>query len=369
MTAGSLGDSRTVPRMPALDALRGVAALVVVLHHLTQFWHRAFPAHAQGFLERALTGVGHIAVVLFFVLSGFVLMLAHHSSRDTSFSPFVVRRIFRLYPAFLAAFAGAHLLNAVQSFIDAPVSLEGIIRDASLLFARENDLQVDVVAWSLTQEMRFSLLFPLLVVVVLRWPRMTAAASVVIYVAVHLSLRHLGNASDVYLPNDWRSNVLSTLLYLPVFLVGMIAARWRLEREATWKPAAWASVVAVGSFMLLLLAGKAVRDDLLFGLICGALILAASGSSPLSAALDSAPFRWLGRISYSLYLVHFPLLALLFHGASSVRAGVVAALSGVILSLALATLLERTLERPAIAWGRAAADRVRRRAGKKESGS
>ena len=92
-------------RMPALDALRGLAAVMVVFHHFYLTLPSPWLEIAHGWLDwpglRPII-IGRPAVILFFVLSGFVLTRSMQREAELSLVKFVMRRCLRIYPPFLA---------------------------------------------------------------------------------------------------------------------------------------------------------------------------------------------------------------------------------------------------------------------------
>src|ERR1700730_7544565 len=129
-------------RLPELDALRGLAALTVVFHHLECLLRPSHESagmlrnaflnllHGHGFHAFAqaigpirlldltpiyLVVAGHEPVVLFFVLSGFVLALPFYRGRALSYRAFVAKRIFRIYIPYVVAILFAIFLNATLS--------------------------------------------------------------------------------------------------------------------------------------------------------------------------------------------------------------------------------------------------------------
>ena len=91
-------------RLHSLDALRGCAALAVVLHHIAML---TIDSLSFGSTLRKVfvlfTFVGHPAVLILFALSGFVLFISHRYQRESYFN-YLTKRVFRIYPAFLMSF-------------------------------------------------------------------------------------------------------------------------------------------------------------------------------------------------------------------------------------------------------------------------
>lgn len=153
-------------RRPELDALRGIAALAVVLYHLLRWQSKLPPDDTLG---RALTGVfkgGWLGVDLFFVLSGFLItgLLLEARDRPTYYRPFFVRRALRILPLYYASM----LVTALVLLPTETVTAEGLL--ACALFGSNFASAFGVgipgpmsVYWSLCVEEHFYLLWPALV--------------------------------------------------------------------------------------------------------------------------------------------------------------------------------------------------------------
>ncbi|HWI71192.1 MAG TPA: acyltransferase family protein, partial [Baekduia sp.] len=178
-------------RLPALDGLRGLAALVVLLSHLVDAGVPALsetialggdPAGAARWLMRtplAIVWAGPELVIVFFVLSGFVLTRALRS-RPASPAAFLAGRAVRLYlPAWLALIPAAllvalvprapgHAITGVGYWLDTyarPVGLSQVARDMALVLpdhVGRGEGTLNGVLWSLRWEVWFSLALPLL---------------------------------------------------------------------------------------------------------------------------------------------------------------------------------------------------------------
>src|ERR1700722_7768894 len=168
-------------RFIELDSLRGLAALIVVLHHLRLVW-QGDAEPTSGVLRSLLTAVnpaGNGAVILFFVLSGFVLSLPAAAGRPQPYITFAIRRVFRIYLPYLMALAfavaGAYWLHGIitrniwfHAFWSEPLNW-GLVGRHVLFVGVYNTDQFDNPIWSLVHEMRISLIFPFLCALVLRF--------------------------------------------------------------------------------------------------------------------------------------------------------------------------------------------------------
>ncbi len=370
-------------RIDALDGLRGLAALIVLEHHalLASVPFLAGPYNGGPLPPRRswewfvtytplhVLWAGPEMVVVFFVLSGFVLSLPVARGGRLRLSSYYPARFLRLYPPVWAALAFAALLHVAVShhalpaatwWLDAhsqPLSLHALRIDA-LLERHAGDWGFTSVLWSLRWEVIFSALLPLLLALAVLAGR--ARGSVPrIWTALLAAL-----CFGALLEHDTASGVTAEyLLELPPFLLGLALA-FEHERIARLATALRART-----------AGNAVRQLALGGACVCALSadwwlpagvdtapLVAAGASltvvaalvvePFGRLLRSRPMHWTGRRSYSLYLVHEPIvvaLAFALHGRPPVLAFMVLA---TVLSLLAAAAFHRLVESPAHALAR-----------------
>jgi peptidoglycan/LPS O-acetylase OafA/YrhL len=377
-----------VGRVTELDAVRGLAAVIVVLDHSAV----SFPATlantradsvsvANVFKYTPLHALwsGLSAVVLFFVLSGFVLHLSYGRGARQTVGGFMVRRVSRIWVPYaiwvgaamvLSVLLGGEHIPALSSWFNIPWQKPldaAAVAEHALLVGSFDDGQYVPAIWSLVHEMRISLVFPLLVGVTLTlgWRRGLMSA---------LPLACLGYAtSKVWSPVE-------TVMYLLCFAVGILLAEHRhaITLRLTHSRRGTRLLLAVGG--ALLFSGFAWTDERWFPEPIGRLahlhlatVLAATASAAIFIALAQVPGRarqalrsrlpqFLGRISYSLYLGHTVVLLAIMHFMAP-RIDPVALLVPIwMLSIALAAVSERWIERPAQALGRRTARRLERRA-------
>lgn len=356
--------TRGSTRLRALDGVRGVAAFVVVIYHVSLI-ARPFAA-GGGRAEEVWTSVtesplkllfaGTEAVLVFFVLSGLVVALPLLRG-TTSWAAFFASRLVRLYvPVWGALVLAAVLIALVPRRGDAvsngewideanasSVTLSSFLREASLTPA-----SYDIVntLWSLRWELVFTALLPLAVGLAVLLRRSTAALVLTGLVAAATTV--LGRVLGV-----------DALVYLPVFLLGTLVAV-RLDDLLAWarrrpRPILW-SVVGGGSALLLIASWLArpfapprtLVSEVLWGLAgLGALglVLVAICSPALEQLLSTRVPQWVGRVSFSLYLVHVPVLATIAYALGD-RSWWIVGLIGVPASLVMAELFFRLVERP-----------------------
>jgi peptidoglycan/LPS O-acetylase OafA/YrhL len=339
-------------RYPALDALRGVAATCVVFHHLVIRWPANVPTLLPHSLAYVAQGLGHPSVVLFFVLSGFVLTLSHHTRRTMAYGHFVLLRISRLYPAYYAALA---LMVACVWIAQGPIGtfdIPAILRSLSLVATNNSDISADPVIWSLVHEMRFSLAFPFLMMILLRSGTAFLVVATLLAIVPDLMLRAHGLAPDYLLMDEAGLNACITTLYFGSFMVGMYAATVRLARDRAWRLGTAAALGVTGAAILVVLLRPVVKIDFVLAVPLAGVMLIATTDSVLSRVLCQPFLQWLGRISYSLYLVHLPLMAMVatLGGFAGSRFGY--PIVAIIVSFAVAELFQRFVEAPGTAYGK-----------------
>jgi peptidoglycan/LPS O-acetylase OafA/YrhL len=312
---------RTLPRVRALDGLRGVAVIAVLLFH-----------------DQRLRG-GYLGVDLFFVLSGFLitsLLLADHQRRGrVGLRNFYARRARRLLPALGLALCGVALYAAVWA---RPGELPRIRWDGiATLFYVQNWREIltqqsywDAFtapsalqhAWSLSIEEQFYAIWPLLLIGVLAVRRSARAV-----LGVTLALAAAGatfTLVSAYHGGDARFLYYSTATRAPALLLGAaLAALFAVRGQAASRAGRIVlEVVAAASIAYLAYvwshqAGQGLslyRGPLLLcGLAAVVVIAAAAHPShgPIARVLAVPPLVGIGLISYGLYLYHWPVYLVL----------------------------------------------------------
>jgi peptidoglycan/LPS O-acetylase OafA/YrhL len=361
-------------RIAGVDGLRGVAALSVLGYH-AWLYTKAHPgAQARPTLADSVAHELRLGLVLFFVLSGFLLYqpwvrAAVDGGPAPRLGAYVVRRAARILPAYYLALTGSVLLLWGYD------RLPGVrLPDASDLwlfavfgqnFKDATLMKLDPPMWTLAVEMMFYACLPLLGWAAIRAQRRTRPAQAVVPLAF-LALGVAYNwaaAHDPHTP-DTMTKILPAMA--PYFALGMlaaVAARGRvlgrravgmsifLGAAAVVADAAWAAVEAKhGSTAIEL---RIWRDDLAAA-GCAAIIWAVAGARDAVPVVGSRLMSWLGRVSYGIYLWHVPvLLWLRIRGLlpASPLAGFLVALGPTLL---VSSASWRLLERPIVERARRA---------------
>lgn len=314
--------SMPVARLPFLEGLRGLAALYVVLGHICFL---ADPARLLGHADRAPVSLqalmrpfqfGHLAVASFIVLSGFCLELSLFSRTDgvvTSVGKFYKRRAWRILPAYYACLlfsiivcqtVTAHQVDLARFL---PVTRENVLAHVFLIhnYSESWMYKINGVLWSIALEAQLYVLFPLLALSIVKFgKRWTLAGVVAFSLAV---MQFIPRAPKLY---PW---------FLPLFVLGMASAHlaFRPKRGYSFKPAAGWLGVAVGVWIVWksIAAGDPLAPgDAGMGIIVASIcfLLTACEQGWLMRILSWRPLAGLGAFSYSLYLMHHPILQIVY---------------------------------------------------------
>jgi peptidoglycan/LPS O-acetylase OafA/YrhL len=345
-------------RLCELDALRGIAALSVVLYHA----RRAMP-DAGGLIPYMIEALpthpiaaGRIPVIFFFVLSGYVLTRAlMHQPEPINGWVFAARRAIRLCLPAAAALLISSMLYAGFAAETWPGETEGLraagwwsppnlaaLARETLLVGSNADFSMDRALWSLVHELRLSILLPFIVVM----PRFRGLDGSILLILFAFALHGLSVAGHTEIENnimlgpDLLTTIWATAYFSLPFATGAAMALGGWDR---WHPAPKNRGLLLIAALLLLCSD----NDWASIAASSLLILATRDEGAFRSFLQHPVLVSLGQISFSLYLIHLPILLALAHGLhSKLSPGGVACLA-VAASLPAAWVMNRLVERPA----------------------
>ncbi len=286
-----------------LDAMRGVAAVMVVIVHCGVLWGGWQPASA------------YLAVDLFFLLSGFVLEHAygHRLARGMTAYGFMKARTIRLYPLYLLGFAmgfaGIILLKPW------PGMFVRAVPAALMLPTPTSDGAVypfNQPAWSLFIELLVNMMFALL------WRRLrpaTLASITLVAGAIFAwSILHKGNA-------DFGSSTFTLLASLPRGIFSFFAGVWLYRLHRRQRRLGFLGLILPLFFVVVLLIKpgdlRSVYDLLFVFLLCPLLVYGGSLFDPPARYIPV--YRFLGLISYPIYILHYPMVLFVHEAAKHLR--------------------------------------------------
>jgi peptidoglycan/LPS O-acetylase OafA/YrhL len=308
-----------------------------------------------------LLWAGYEAVLLFFVLSGFVLALPYWSGKPFMYGAFAIKRWARVWIPYMVVVTAAGVaallfrdlpVNGLSSWFDngwAGLSVEGYLNHVALIGDLDQfSMQFIPVVWSLRYEMLASLAFPLLLYLdrALSWPLVLLIGAVLNIVGVH------------YI------NTLRPFQFVLMFLVGILLAKHkdrlisgfgRLPRISHVPLLALALALYICTWLNWHDAPSAFTRSLFDWSITAAsafAILAALASRTAHRMLTWRPVVWLGKVSYSLYLTHTLVQLTVIHLLGRILPVPVLLALCIPLTLLLSQLTYRYVEVPAIALGK-----------------
>ncbi|WP_250507493.1 acyltransferase [Caballeronia sp. GAFFF3] len=358
-------------RYHQLDSLRGIAALTVVFSHYSQITLTHWLQHVPW---RAIAE-GHSAVILFFALSGFALAMQITGDSRPGFAEFIVKRVCRIYIPYLIAVLAAYTAYCllyrsnlswtgewVNQAWHAGIDRHDLLDHLYFVIPFSNST-LDPVLWSLVYEMRISLIFPLLVVVVFAMPVwFSVALSMCFSLAAFGYYHHLQRTLlDASIQGEW----MPTIHYMSMFVLGALIARYR--EAISSKLGAYSARTLFGALLICLalyvLVGSITRhsisndvlrsfadDWIILPAVTGILVLAIA-LRPFAAFLTARPLIFLGEISFSLYLLHCVVLLGVLHYFGETYQGMSLIIAAVLI-LPVSIAGYYAVEKPSIRLGR-----------------
>lgn len=306
--------------LKALEGIRGLAALYVLIHHsrtaLTQSYNsglKLYPEQYEWYDKLmvyffSLFKFGHEAVIVFFVLSGFVIHLKQtkpsYSYPNFNWKNYFKKRLIRIYPPFLASMILCVLRDYVLTLIDS-VEFAGIFDKYTINSLINNLLLIpgtepwgyNYPSWSLKHEWVFYILYPFVLYLNHNNFKITILIILGLYISYLLgySIPFIGEVAYTFVV--WNFGVLIAhyynkqdfkyFKYFPLFII--------------------ITVIYVPTYALF---NSYAIKDILFGLIMAGFLsfLLITKNKLVLNSLNK--LTWLGAFSYSIYILHYPLLNL-----------------------------------------------------------
>lgn len=379
--------TQTQERFTALDSLRGLAAMTVVIWHIVLLLLEV-PAESPYFQAAKLLRLwqfsplyplmaGREAVIIFFILSGFVLSLPWLKEKQSPYPTFLTKRICRIYLPYLTAVIlaftayaafGTQAVTGLAGYIGAtwthPPGVQEVAQHLLLIGSFDNE-EYALVLWSLVHEMRVSIIFPLLMVPIMRW---SWAISLTVFFVLSLLGTYLSAVTR------GATDYPATLHYLIFFVIGAVIAKNRVQLVRSVQGLGRMKMYVLFFSALLLYTYARVLstffgdkvwvgdlEELFMGVGASLLIVGLLASVRAQQIMTWSPLVFLGRISYSLYLLHPLVLLSLVHTLAGYADIYLLFLATIPISIFVAWLSYCWVEKPSMSLGKWLTTREQRR--------
>jgi len=283
-----------------LDGLRGIAVLMVVFGHGNN--------HGLGpFGDHSLLIRGKLGVYLFFVLSAYLLdrqiikMFQQKRAQWDYWLYYISRRILRIFPLFFLSLVVFRLANAS--------GLNVVIHEWMDVWQHLALQRGDHIFWSIPVEFKYYLISPLLLFVFHRLFRWNAYA-----IITALTMLMVGSHLFVLW---WIPAGTSTLWYLNIFMLGTVVALMERLHPNLWNALAQSAATTFAGWVVLLVFSiwswksedyTKISTFVPAAVLWSVALIASFKTGLWSTVLSWKPLRWIGAVSFSMYLFHIPVL-------------------------------------------------------------
>lgn len=323
-----------------IQGLRAIAVLGVIFFHFNKNW---------------LSG-GFVGVDIFFVISGYLItniILQKKHNKNFSFYSFYINRTRRIAPAYLALLATTSLLMAIllipRDFDTFKESMKSALYfNSNSFFATQYDYfaptayeQPLLHTWSLAIEMQFYLLLPIILMLTPKrflTPLLLAITALLFVYAEHQLQKNLRQTTYFSLSSR-----------IPEFLIGSLAVLISPRREPSRRIS---NILTIAGATGILLSFLLITENMSFpGVLAlpsciGAALLLTNPKSIINQLLSCAPLVFLGALSYSLYLWHWPILATIRYICGVYELGLLSGIAFATLTFGCAYLSYHYIELP-----------------------
>jgi peptidoglycan/LPS O-acetylase OafA/YrhL len=350
------GGERTIEYQPALDGVRAIAVVLVLLFHGGVEWMRG----------------GYVGVSVFFTLSGYLittlLLVERERSGRIVLGTFYARRMKRLLPASLLCLGAISIAAAAGAF----GGFESLRRDLlGALFQVANWVKLADDAtyadltnatlgrvapvehyWSLAIEEQFYWLWPLVIVGLFASVRSTRRVTTAILVMTVAAMIAAPVIAQVFGPDAayWSTPARAGEILVGASLGAVLLVRGPLRAWTRWLAPAGLAVIAWAAATWPTASGPAYEGWFpVFALASAGVIAGLQHASVFRTALSWRPLVWVGTISYGLYLYHWPLYAVLTESTVGLDGAALFAIR-IAATVAVAALSFRLVEQPVRQW-------------------
>jgi len=312
---------RKAPDLPNLHALRGIAALMVVIFHFDAIVMSLNFSHGSSIIHK-----GYLMVDLFFMLSGFIILHVYGEffSKQLTWKyyfSFLKARLARIYPLHVFtlmilififyASINSYMLGDMSDSIHDPAAIPSHLLLLQS-FGTQTIFTWNITSWSISAEWFAYLLFPVFAILLGRYKNYTnvfiGILAIIIYLAIFYYLPrkaftgNIVDIKDINVSYDW-----GFLRGLAGFMTGMIA--YRVYQNTKLISLLSKDVFGILIIIMLLIALSMNINDLIYLPLFMMLLLSlVSNTQLLHSICKLKAFQFIGKISYSIYMIHYILI-------------------------------------------------------------
>lgn len=291
----------------SLDSLRGLAAIFVFLNHFNHLYANIIQIKYFDIVFK----ISHQSVILFFVLSGFVLTLSYNTNKFNLLE-YTVRRIFRIFPAYYFALG----LSIVFIILCAPTDNIGIFTIdyrnyvsafheqkfsdviSNIILLNNFRCNLDPVVWTLAIEMVISIFILPIVWWLMRFTN--NKSNYLIFLTIIIGIILSKKVNVINYPH--LNNFVDFARCVNYFIIGVLlcVSHQQLKLLAKW----YVLPIYLALYILPELSGGRVQQDLITAIASAGIIICALHNIKIKKFLEHKIFLFYGKISYSFYLLH-----------------------------------------------------------------
>ncbi|MDB5714727.1 MAG: hypothetical protein JWO15_2124 [Sphingomonadales bacterium] len=351
-------------RVRQLDSLRGIAAVLVLLHHARQAFINNVDDASTGL--SAYLDVGRLGVVIFFLISGFVIVKAVPRSDFRSTAQFWKHRFYRLFPAFwisvfFATFVAYLVVSTGCCAFVMPVTGEMFLANMTMIPLRFHQPMLIGVYWSLELELLFYALISMIALAGFNGAKTVTRAALLAFMAAIVAAATTATHSGA--GEIGKDQLFLAMLHLSImFAGGALRYHWDEQGDVKNRLAGMPTLLKAYFFLQLAFFSIVVAIKARHGIEPHTFRVAATYLLGIAAFLACLYYcngsrfgMFMGNRSYGIYLLHVPVLSMVSFSIAKFAVPPLGYFSYIlvagVVTLALADASRRFVERPAIRLG------------------
>lgn len=337
----NMSSSKSFETTKFLTGLRGYAALAVFMVHSSLVLNGTNPTISN------ILNFGKYGVVVFFVLSAFTIYMSISRSQDFAFKKYTIRRFFRIYPLYLIMIVAGTLVGGIafyNNLFDVNTGIASLLNHLSFanlinLPYRNNVLGVE---WTITVEVFFYILIPIIWLILKKDKRLLLPLSVIFTGITLIPIIILPYYAGQENANNFTLWMVE--IYFLTYLIGIILyIIWEKTKNVKWNNTYLIIWLCLLFLYQVVIPHEYITNVIMVSLWTAGLILILRSRTKLMRTLfENKAIEHIGLISYSFYLIHFMVLGYV----SQYDKGISALLLSLLATIVISSITYRLIEIP-----------------------